>query len=309
MRRWLSLMPLMFTGLLLSQAQAAPTAVVGTAAAIEVPPGFSQLVPFELRNPLTHSIISVTEFPQPSPFPLLRAQMNDKQRLKKRGVKVLRSEKVEVSGHEGQLQLERRGRGPDAVEAWRLGVGDMLQSMTIEGIYPVGAPAAVSDELRKAVLSVVWHVEQADSKFEGLHFRIKEGEFMKIAEHNPNGLLLRPDEAPLPDPAPVLVMGEMAMAGGPIEEAARQLLQKTREMTDIGHVHGEHFKVARLDAYEITATGRRSGDNLAERIYDLVIYDPSQQRAYVAVGVVGEASAKRYMHEFQDVARSLTPKP
>jgi len=306
MRRWLSLM---LTGLLLSQAHAAPTVVVGTAAAIEVPPGFSQLFPFELENPLTHASISVTEFPEPSPFAMLRQQMTDKHRLTKRGVKVLRSEKVEVSGHEGQLQLERRGRGATATEAWRLGLGDMQQSMTIEGIYPVGAPSAVSDELRKAVLSVVWHVEQPDAKFEGLHFRIKEGAYMKIAEHGANGLVLRPDESPIPDPGPILLMGEMALASGQIEEVAGELLKKSKEVTDIGNVHGERLKIARLDAYELTAAGRRSGDNMPERIYELVVYDPSQQRAYVAAGIVGEASAKRYMREFQDVARSLTPKP
>jgi hypothetical protein len=304
-RRWLSLT---LTGLLLSAAaHAAPTVVAGTSAAIEIPPGFQQLFPYELDNPRSHATIAVTEIP--APFPQLRAQMSDHRRLAQLDVKVLHTEKVTVSGHEGLLQLERRGTKRNHKEAWRLGLGDLQQSLSIEAIFPVDAPSSVRDELRTALLSVTWRQESPDAKFEGLHFRIKESSIMKIAEHSPNGIVLRPNVAPVPDPAPILVMGEMTLPGGELEQVSGQLLRNTKQLTEIGNVHAERLKVGRLAAYEITAEGHRAGDRLIESIYQLVVYDPDQQRAYVAAGVMGRESAGRYMREFQDVGRSVTPKP
>jgi hypothetical protein len=236
--------------------------------------------------------------------------MTDHKQLAKRGIKVLHTETVRLSGYEGVLQLQERGRGRDAMEVWKLLLGDMQRSMTIEASYPDKAPRAVGEQLRRALLSVRWRVGEPD-KLAGLHFSISESSLMKIAERTTGGVLLRPDEAPLPDPSPGMLVGERPLTPNPgdIETTAKQLLNESTEVTDIVNVSGERFQQAKLKAYELTADARRSGDGKPERIYQLLIYDPAQQRAYVAAGVVGKASAGRYMHEFQAVGRSLKPKP
>jgi hypothetical protein len=267
-------------------------------------------------NRATRAAISVIEFPYPSPFSVTRARAFDASKMAAEGVNVVYTEKVHLSGYDGLLYRVRQVANGEPVERWKLGMGDEQRSVIIEATYSQSDPQALSDLLRTILLSVRWVLPEPSSWFKGLHFQITESAALKIVEREPEGLLLRAADALIPAPGPTLLVAEQSgLPDIPPDlnykvvdiEAARQMLES--EFTDIRNVGGEAIMQGELHAQEVTADARRKDDRVAVRVYALMIVDPNHHRAYFAYGAAGLASARRFMPEFQAVARSLKPTP
>jgi hypothetical protein len=277
---------------------------------LEVPDGFSVSKQFPgLVNQEASASVMVSEIPRPPDQ--VRAAMTP-EALAARGSELLRSEEVAVDGRPGWLHHVVSGSKPDReVLRWVLVTGANDASAVLSATAPRSQASRLEPVLRDVLLNASWDVERVLGPWDGLGFRVDEGETLKLSERLPRMVslttgghrgALAPDEA--------LFLAGSSAAESPIADLAafaRQQLIVTAELVDIAVLAETPLTLDGLPALEIVASATDSDSGTSLRIYQMLVVDGAAY--YLLQGMVGAFDAAAFVPEFGSIARSFRRTP
>jgi hypothetical protein len=300
-----ALLALAAVAFLATAAAAEPTRVAGTTVSLQPPDGFVASTQFPgFQHAAARASIVVTEMPAPA------AEVGagfTKEGLAKRGVTLVGSETVSVSGRDARLMQAVQAVEGKPVEKWIVLLGDGSRSVLITASFPSGAAKTLRQPLKQALLSATWSPELVVGPFDGLSFRITEGAQLKIASRTGNMLLLTENGAkpPVAAGAPFAIAGASPgdAAVGNVESFARARIMQINTLSDVTNLKGEAQTIDGLSAYELTgdAVDSKSGTPIA--IYQLVIAD--RRQAFIVQGAVARTRAAELLPQFRAIGSSL----
>jgi len=282
------------------------TEILGTRVAISVPTGFIVSKQFPgLVYPLAMASVMVSEIPRPPDQ--VRAAMTS-EALAARGSELLDSEEVSVDGRRGWIHHVADGTTTDReVLRWILVTGENDSSAVIAATAPRSEASLLGPVLRDALLSVTWDNDRVLGPWDGLGFKVDEGETLKLSERLPRMVALTKgghSGALTPD-EPLFLAGSSAAESAITDLAgyAHQQLRITADLVDITSFAETALKLDGLPAYEIVASAidNRSGTPL--RIYQMLVVDGAEY--FLLQGMVGASHAEVFVAEFVSIARSF----
>jgi hypothetical protein len=226
--------------------------------------------------------------------------------LLSRGMTLLSSEEATVAGLRGRLFSVTQMANGATFEKWMAVFGNSSATVLVVATYPQTLASELRTTMRSAALSATWNPDAKVDLFDGLSFRIRESEHLKIKSRLQNTLLLAPPEHSSGSPAePFVVVGSShsPVQVDDLEGFARRRLVQTAKIANLRDIEGASAEAAGLPAYELTARASdpESGESLA--VYQLVLVSGSSY--YLVQGMVGESAFDDYLKEFREVARSL----
>ena len=279
-------------------------AIPGTKVSLDPPPDFALATQFPgVQNASLGSSIMVSEVP----VSVLETSAGfTAEALLARGMTLQKSEEATLAGRSGRLLSVTQIANGAPFEKWMAVFGDSSSTVLVVATYPQSLASQLRAPMRTAVLSATWNSDAELDPFEGLSFRIRESERLKIQNRMQNMLLLtHPERSPTSASAPFAVVGSSynPVAIRDLEVFARQRIAQTAQISDLGDIEGRSVEIAGRPAYEITATAKdaRSGERLA--VYQLLLVEG--ETYYLMQGMVGEGEFDDYLPEFRAVARSL----
>jgi hypothetical protein len=279
-------------------------AIPGTRVSIEPPPDFVLATHFPgVQNAGLASSIMITELP--APVEQVTAGFTSEGLLSK-GMTLRSSEDATVGGRPGRLISATHVANGTTFEKWMAAFGDSSATVLVVATYPQTLGAELRAPMRTAVLSATWKADTEINPFDGLPFRIRESEHLKIQNRVQNMLLLaRPTRSPNSPSEPLAVVGSShsPVRIDDLEAFARQRITQTAQISDLRDIQGESVKVAGRSAYEITAKARDFKSGQALSVYQLVFVEG--ETYYLVQGMVGESQFDEYLPEFRAIARSL----
>jgi len=279
-------------------------AIPGTRVAIDPPPDFVLARQFSgVRNPELASSVMISELP--IPIEEFIAGFTAEEALS-RGMTLHSSEDVTVAGRPGRLISVTQMAYGVTYDKWIATFGNSSATVLVVATYPQTLASELRAPMRSAVLSAIWKPDAKLDPFDGLSFRIRESDRLKIQDRVQNMLILKnPARSSASPSEPLAVIGSShnSVEIEDLELFARQRITQTAEISDLRDVQGDFIKLAGRMAYEITATARdlESGQNL--RIYQIVLVEGDTY--YLMQGMVGESKFEDYLPEFRAIARSL----
>jgi hypothetical protein len=295
--------------LLPTTAWADTVAVPGTHVAMVPPPGFSKADLFPGFLKADEASIMVTEMPQ-APYDRISAAMT-KAGLLTRGMTLLTRQDVRYGDRAGLLlAVSQTSKGVELLK-WMGILGGADSTVLVVASYAKVLAKELGEPLRASVLSARWSGGAAPGHYDGLTFRVVESASLKIASRMASHLLLTlaGRKGPVKPEDPMLVVGSAfdTVHLSDLRGFAEARIAKTAQVKDVRTVSGSRVNVGGLPAYEIQATARHLKNEQPLALYQLIISSPDTY--YIAVGMVGEANAKKYLPEMRQVARSLTVDP
>ncbi len=279
-------------------------AIPGTKVSIEPPPGFVVASQFPgVQNTELASSILISELP--APVEGVTAGFT-KEGLLSRGMTLVSSEEATLAGLPGRLFSVTQIANGATFEKWMAAFGNSSATVLVVATYPQALAAELRAPLRSAVLSATWKPDAKLDPFEGLSFRIRESEHLKIQNRVQNMLLLaHPERSPSSPSQPFAVVASSLspVQIDDLELFARQRIAQTAKISDLKDIQGAAVEVAGRPAYEITAKAKdlKSGDSLL--VYQLLLVEGKTY--YLMQGMVGESLAEEYLPEFRAIAQSL----
>jgi hypothetical protein len=290
--------------LVAASAAAEPTRVVGTTVSLQPPDGFVASTQFPgFQQTAAAASIVVTEMPAPA------AEVSagfTKAGLAKRGVNLVGSEPVTVSGRDAQLMRVTQMVDGKQFQKWIVLLGDGARSVLITASYPTSAKA-LREPLKQAVLSAIWSPDLAVGPFDGLSFRISEGERLKLAGRAGNMLLLTENGAkpPVAAGAPFAIAGASVgdAAAGNVEAFARARIMQINTLADVTNLKGDARPIDGLSAYELTGDAVDSKTGTPIAIYQLIIAD--QRQYFIVQGLVARPRGAELLPQFRAIGESL----
>lgn len=279
-------------------------AIPGTKVSIEPPPDFVLASQFPgVQNAELASSIMISELP--APVEGVTAGFTA-EGLLSRGMTLRSSEEATVAGRPGRLISVTQVANGATFEKWMAAFGNSSATVLVVATYPQTLASELRAPMRSAVLSAIWKPDAKLDLFDGLSFRIRESDHLKIQNRVQNMLLLaHPARSPSSPSEPFAVVGSShsPVQIDDLELFARQRITQTAQISDLKDIQGESVEVAGRPAYEITAKAKdlKSGESLS--VYQLVIVEGATY--YLMQGMVGKSKFDEYLPEFRAIARSL----
>jgi hypothetical protein len=279
-------------------------AIPGTKVSLEPPPGFVLASQFPgVQNAELASSIMINELP--APVEGVTAGFTA-QGLLSRGMTLRSSEEATVAGRPGRLLSVTQVANGATFEKWMAAFGNSSATVLVVATYPQTLASELRAPMRTAVLSATWNPDAKLDHFDGLSFRIRESEHLKIQNRVQNMLLLsHPSRSPSAPSEPFAVVGSShsPVQIDDLELFARQRITQTAQISDLRDIRGGSLEVAGRPAYEITAKAKdlKSGESLS--VYQFLLVEGDTY--YLMQGMVGESRFDEYLPEFRAIAQSL----
>ena len=132
--------------------------------------------------------LMVTEMPEAPLAEVLDGMTKDE--FSKKGIKLISSEDIMLGDNQGKLlHLEQRAYEIDFLK-WMVILGDESKTILVVASYQKEIDEVYASELKSSVLSARWNKESTVDFFEGITFRVKETNSLKIANKMGNNLIL-----------------------------------------------------------------------------------------------------------------------
>lgn len=288
-----------------STAMAEPIEIPGTKVALEAPDGFVLATQFSgLVNEELVSSIVISELP--APYDAM-AEGFTKEAMAGQNMNLLASEEVEISGRPGRLLYVTQVVGGAVYEKRMAVTGNDVATLMLVATYPQAIAARMRAPMHASLLSATWQADAAVDRFEGLPFRIRETEHLKIRNRVQHTLLLAPPQrttaASASEPFAIVGSSHSPVRIDDVELFARQRITQTAKISDLREIRGEGRRVDGRPAYEITAKARDLDTGAPLAVYQFVVV--AGETYYLIQGMVGETLSKPYLAEFRQLAASL----
>lgn len=286
------------------------TAIPGTRVAIAVPTGFVVAKRFPgLVSPEASASVMVSETPQP--LDQVRAAMTP-EALAPREAELQGSEEVTVDGRRSWLYRISASVAPEReIIRWILVTGEGDSSAVIYATAPRSLAKQLEPTLREALLSVTWDADRVLGPWDGLGFRVDEGETLELSDRLPHMVALTKGghRGALAPDEPLFLAGSSAAEAviSDLADFARRQLQITAELADIEVLTEVSLELDGLPAHEIVASAidKRTGTPL--RIYQMLVVEGVEY--FLLQGLVGASHAEAFVAEFGSIARSFRRTP
>jgi hypothetical protein len=280
--------------------------VTGTRVTVTPPPGFVAAKQFPGFQQLeSGSSIMITEIP--APFNTIRNGMT-RAGLRSRGMTLLSSVSARFAGLQGMLLSASQTTGSVVFHKW-LGVfGTESATVMVVATFPERLMKEHSASLKQAVLSAQLDGDARVDPFEGLSFRIKEGDTLKISSRVSNMLTLTSQGRPSPVPPgePLLIVGSAIghVEIRDLESFSNSRILRTAHVNRITGVQGRPVQIGQVKGYEITANGKDATSGLSLALYQVII--PRGDTYYIVQGMVGSATQASYFSQFREIVASMS---
>jgi hypothetical protein len=253
----------------------------------------------------------VTEMP--APYPQIRQAMTE-QGLASRGMTLISSDKVQMSGAEALLvHVGQAANGIDFLK-WMLVSGDEKQTVMIVATYPKAAAAKFGDPLKQSVLSATRDVNAKVDPWDGLQYRVAPGAPLKFAKRisntvmfNVSGVLGTNDTG-----EPIYLVGssvaDPAMAD--LKTFSEQRAAAMPQVKNFTEVKGRKLKVDGMDAYELVADAADTKTDAPMKYYQTIAKELGGYYIFIGASPAkdGDAMVKTFVAATATFKRVAVPK-
>jgi hypothetical protein len=287
--------------------------VPGTAVQIAPPEGFQPsklFLGFEKQN--TGAAILVTELPVPkAEIPKVLDKLNSAQALGSRGIRVIESKEIVISGIAGKLLLvSQSNQGVDFLK-WIIVVAEGDRILIVTAPFPKSEAATLKEPLRRTIVGITWTPNQPAPKLEGLPFTFQPAGDLQVWTRLSNSVALTPNgvQPPIPASQPLLILGSAYQNVDLLDIAAfsRKRLKTTLEVRGLTEVSSSSKTISGYPAFELVARGYDQKTNTPLTVYQVIL--KTEKTYYFMQGLVPNAKAQKYLPIFRAVANSFVPKP
>jgi hypothetical protein len=308
----LSMLALVTLGGLKAISQPVFSKVPGTAVQLAPPEGFQPsklFLGFEQQN--TGASILVTEMPIPkAEIPKVLEKLNSAAALGSRGIRILESKKIVISGISGKLLLvSQSNRGVDFLK-WVVAIAEGDRVLIVTAPFPESEAATLKEPLRRTITSLTWTPSQPAPQLEGLPFTFQPAGDLQVWTRFSNNVILTPNgvQSPIPASQPFLILGSayQTVYLPDLAKFSRKRLKTTSEVRGLTEVSGSSKTISGHSAFELVARGYDQKTNTPLTIYQVII--KTEQTYYLVQGLVPDPKAQKYLPIFRAVADSFVPK-
>ena len=282
--------------------------VLGTQVSLAPPPGFTPAERYSgFESVDTGASVMVLELPGPY-AEAIRGLTEEG--LKRGGVKLLRSDKVDIAGRRGLLIHASQDVQDTTYLKWMGVFGDDRRSVQVVANYPRGE-SGVGDALRKCVLGAKWDRTLVVDPFAYLPFTIKVPGELKFFARLQNSLLFtRTGEAnkdapeePLYSVTPSLGPAQVDNLALTAETRMKQMPSLVKPVIQISQA----IEIGELKGWEIVADATDEKGKTKLVAYLVMLLDG--EGYYVFYGCVGADQQGPYLPAFRTATMSFAPKP
>jgi hypothetical protein len=303
---------LLATALFSSLAWSAPTPVPGTQITLDPPDGFARADRFPgFQKPEAAASIMVTEMP--APYPQIRQAMTE-QGLASRGMTLISSDKVQMSGAEALLvHVGQAANGIDFLK-WMLVSGDEKQTVMIVATYPKAAAAKFGEPLKQSVLSATRDVNAKVDPWDGLQYRVTPAAPLKFAKRISNTVMFNESGSLGGSNASEVVylvgssVADPAMADlKTFSEQRAAAMPQVKNFTDM---KGRKLKVDGMDAYELVADAADTKTDAPMKFYQTIAKELGGYYIFIGASPAkdGDAMVKTFVAATATFKRVVTGK-
>ena len=312
MDRWkilISFLSLMFlSAARLGAQEASPDEVYaeipGTRISLRLPEGFSLAEGFPgIVRQDSGAVVVTMEIA--SPLEKVLAGVNE-QEMASDGMKLLRSEKVSMSGMDGTLFHISQEDPEGAVRKWILFFGNEKLTVMLAASASELLEASLGKTLEQCLLTAKWDAAKTLDPYAGMGFSLRESDVFEIRGRRPGGVLLARKDAPdeLTPAEPILVVYPSASPEvAPIEILAMRQLTEGDQFIGFANFVERPLTVNGLNGYEIIADATESTMSLSVRI--LLVVVRTSEKDMIIQGIAAPESWEKYLPEFHALAESF----
>jgi hypothetical protein len=309
----LSMLALVTLGGLKAISQPVFSKVPGTAVQLAPPEGFQPsklFLGFEQQN--TGASILVTEMPIPkAEIPKVLEKLNSAAALGSRGIRILESKKIVISGISGKLLLvSQSNRGVDFLK-WVVAIAEGDRVLIVTAPFPESEAATLKEPLRRTITSLTWTPSQPAPQLEGLPFTFQPAGDLQVWTRFSNNVILTPNgvQSPIPASQPFLILGSayQTVYLPDLAKFSRKRLKTTSEVRGLTEVSGSSKTISGYSAFELVARGYDQKANMPLTIYQVII--KTEKTYFIVQGFVPNPKAQEYLPIFRTVADSFVHKP
>ncbi len=282
--------------------------IQGTKVAIEPPDGFVEAAQFPgYMMESTGSSIMVTPIPG-GPFAEVSKGFTPSA-LATRGMKLIKKEEAKVGAVEGILiHASQRAYGTEFLK-WMLAFGDGTETTLVVATFPKQFEEQLSENLKRAVLSVEWQRSLNLDFFEGLTFRVSESGPLKFANKMGNNIFLT-KEGVFPqkeEGAPLVIVGASVTQDWKIPSDKRvfsnQRLRQTNVLGSPEVIEEKNVEIEGLDGYLIFAEGIDRDSGGAMYIEQCLLF--TGDGYYIFQALVGKDQKEEFKSNFAEILQSF----
>lgn len=278
--------------------------VVGTSVWLRPPPGYAVADSFTGFIDIgTGASIMVTEMATPSQAMI--AEMT-KPNLATRGIQMKKRSEAKFGIHDGILI--RGTQFASGVAAFKyMGVfGDETKTLMVVANAPGGIRENQESALRDSVNSATYLPTSVVDQFDGLSYRIRETERLKINRRIQNSLSVAPPDTPTVTIYPFMIVGPSLnpVAVSNLENLARQRLLVIKGLTEITTLESKTLTAGGRDTDQILATAKDVDSGETVDIFQAITLHDTYY--YLIQGFANRNQSDEFMAEFETVANSLT---
>lgn len=286
--------------------------IPGTSVQISPPAGFqpSKLFSgFEQQD--TGASILVNELPIPkAEIPKVLEQLNSAEALESRGMRIVESKEIVISGIAGKLLLVSQSKlGVDFLK-WIVVVAEGDRVLIVTTSFPEAEAATLKESLRRTMTSLTWTPSQPAPQLEGLPFTFQPAGDLQVWTRVANNVILTPNgvQPPIPKSQPFLILGSAYenIDLPDIAKFSRQRLNTTPDVRELTEVSGNSKTISGYPTFELVARGYDKKDSTPLTVYQVII--KAEKTYYIVQGFVPNAKAQKYLPIFRAVTDSFVPK-
>jgi hypothetical protein len=284
-------------------AMAEPVRVPGTKVSLDPPSGFVLSSNFPgVQDAERAASIIINEL-QTSTDLILDGLTKDN--LLTRGMTMVSSQPAAMGGRPAVLINATQVVNGAIFEKWMGAMGDGETTILVVAAYPQALADELREELRKAVLSATWMPQAEIDPFEGLPFRVRETEGLKISSRIQNMLVLAQPDTPRAAAEPFAVVGasHSEIEIDDVELFSKQRAAQIAQITNLTDLRGSPMEFDGRPGYELTARAKDLNTGTPLVVYQSLVVDG---RSYVLTqGLVGEEKSDTYLSQFRAIAASV----
>jgi hypothetical protein len=287
--------------------------VPGTAVEIAPPEGFQSSKNFSgFQQQDAGASILVTEMPIPKDkAPQVLEQFSSASALKPRGMRLIESQPITISGIPGKLLLLSQSNRGVAFLKWVVVAVAGDRTLIVTAPFPESESAKLKEPLRQTVIGLTWTPSQPAPQLEGLSFTFQPAGDLRISERVSNMVLLTQNGAkpPIAASQPILILGSAydTVRIPDVAKFSRIRLKAMPQVRDLTEDSGSDKEIAGHRAFELVARGYDLETNTPLTVYQVII--ATQETYYILQGLVPNTKAQKYLPIFRAVANSFEPKP
>jgi hypothetical protein len=280
--------------------------IPGTQLTIEPPVGLERAVQFPgyMEEEYGTSIM-VTEIPGPLTEVLKGLTETS---LAARGFDVLSLSSAQLGEHEAILIHASQIAYEIEFLKWFLVFGNTSNSFLVVGTYQKELHEQLSSVIKDSLLSVRWDVSLKTDRFDGLTFRIREGNNLKIAETLGNALILNTDgKIPITDDTlPFVIIASSYADTHSIADKSAHALQRLYRLDNYSALEAIEENDSSIDGIEartLRATAIDAKTGREKFVYFAAIYTSGAYYIFQAESELAERD--RYESEFAGILESF----